>query len=147
MDILIGILTIVLVLVSIAMVLVILMQRGSANGGLGAAMGGGMAESAFGAETGDVLSKITTKMAITFFVLVFGLYLGNLWNRSHSEEVEGAVLPEFAVDQPSSAENALQELLSQSAELEAETNSLAAGLETEIPAVEEETEAQAPVAE
>jgi len=41
MGILIGILTILLVLLSIFLVFVVLMQRGSANGGLGAAMGGG----------------------------------------------------------------------------------------------------------
>ena len=79
MGILINLLTIVLVLVSIFLILVVLMQRGSAQGGLGAAMGGGMAEQTFGADTTNVLSRLTTKVAIIFFVMVFGLYLAVLW--------------------------------------------------------------------
>ncbi len=118
MEILFGILTIVLVLVSIVMVLLVLMQRGSANGGLGAAMGGGMAESAFGAETSNVLSKLTTKTAILFFVMVFGLYLAQLWLSGQAVESEGTALPEFAVEDSSSPENVLKELLSESAALQ-----------------------------
>ena len=102
MNILIGILTILLVLLSIFMVFVILMQRGSASGGLGAAMGGGMAESAFGAETSDVLSKTTRNAAIVFFVGAFGLYLAVLWAHSRAKEAEENALPEF--EQPAAAQ-------------------------------------------
>ena len=102
MNILIGILTILLVLLSIFLVFVVLMQRGSANGGLGAAMGGGMAESAFGAETTDVLSKTTRNAAIVFFVGAFGLYLAVLWAHGRATEAEENALPEF--EQPVAAE-------------------------------------------
>lgn len=142
MDILFGILTIVLVLVSAFMILVVLMQRGNANGGLGAAMGGGMAESAFGAETSNVLTKVTRNTAIVFFVMTFGLYLAQLWLHREAElQEEGTALPEFATEEPSAAQNALQELMSESAELQSESSSAAAGLQTEAEAATEEAPA------
>jgi len=70
MSILIGILTFVLILVSLFMVLVVLAQKAK-DGGVGAALGGGATEAAFGAETGNVLSKATINAAIAFFVLSF----------------------------------------------------------------------------
>jgi preprotein translocase subunit SecG len=57
-------------------VLVILMQRPSANAGMGAALGGGAAETVFGGESANVLSKMTTTLTVILFVLSFGLYLG-----------------------------------------------------------------------
>ena len=50
MSIVLGILTFVLILVSIFLVLIVLMQK-SKDGGMGAALGGGAAEAAFGADT------------------------------------------------------------------------------------------------
>lgn len=115
MEFLNGFLTIVLVFVSLVLILVVLMQRGSANGGLGAAMGGGMAESAFGAETTNVLSKTTRNIAIVFFVMVFGLYLSRLWDHERSKEAAAGALPEIeAAQEGNDAVNALQELISQS---------------------------------
>lgn len=137
MDFLNAFLTVVLVIVSIFLILVVLMQRGSANGGLGSAMGGGMAESAFGAETSNVLSKTTRNTAIVFFVMVFGLYLGRLWVHERSLEEEGGKLPEFQAEEGTSAESALQELISRSEE---------AAEETEAPA-EEEDKSAADIAE
>lgn len=115
MEILIGILTIVLVIVSVLMILVVLMQRGSANGGLGAAMGGGMAESALGAESSSVLTGWTRNISIVFFVLVFGLYLGRLWVHERAMDEQKATLPDLggSVNQNSDAMNALQSLISQ----------------------------------
>ncbi|MBL4576705.1 MAG: preprotein translocase subunit SecG [Opitutaceae bacterium] len=78
MSILIGIFSFVLLITAIVMILLILMQK-SQGGGLGSAMGGGMAESAFGAETDSILVKLTRNATITFFVLSFGLYLGHLY--------------------------------------------------------------------
>lgn len=66
----------VLGFVCLLTVLVILMQRPSANAGMGAALGGGAAESAFGGEAGNVLTKATTILIITFIVLSLGLFLG-----------------------------------------------------------------------
>ena len=65
-----------LFLVCILVVLVILMQRPSANAGMGSALGGGAAETVFGGESANVLSKMTTFLTVTLFVLSFGLYLG-----------------------------------------------------------------------
>ncbi len=65
-----------LVFVCIITLLVILMQRPSANAGMGAALGGGAAEQAFGGEAGNVLTKATTALIIAFFLLSFGLFLG-----------------------------------------------------------------------
>ena len=83
--------TAALVFICLFMVLVILMQRAKSDGGVGAALGGGMAESAFGGETSNVLSRATTYAAIMFFLLAFALYLG--WLHEHrvaiSETPEG----------------------------------------------------------
>lgn len=93
MSVLLGIGTFFLVIVSILMVLAILMQRTKSDGGVGAALGGGMAEAAFGGESGNVLTKATTYMAVTFFVLSLGLYLGYLYNHHRLKEAEQNALP------------------------------------------------------
>ncbi|HTO04650.1 MAG TPA: preprotein translocase subunit SecG [Opitutus sp.] len=85
MNILLGILTFVLIVTSVFLVLVVLMQKAKNDGGLGAAMGGGMAEAAFGADTTNVLSKATINASILFFVLAFALYLGRIYQRTHME--------------------------------------------------------------
>ncbi|WP_309397474.1 preprotein translocase subunit SecG [Cerasicoccus maritimus] len=72
-----GLLTLLLILVSGYLILIILMQRAS-SAGMGSAMGGGAAESALGAGAGNVLTKGTIIGAVAFFILCFGLYLGNL---------------------------------------------------------------------
>ena len=65
-----------LYLVCILVVLVIRMQRPSANAGMGSALGGGAAETVFGGESANVLSKMTTTLTVILFILSFGLYLG-----------------------------------------------------------------------
>lgn len=87
MSLLLGIFTFILILISLFMMLVILMQRSKSDGGLGSALGGGMAESTFGADTNTVLFNATRNAAIAFFVLSFGLYLGHLWVRNHTEDM------------------------------------------------------------
>ena len=69
------IVALVLVLICVLAVLVILMQRPSANAGMGAALGGGAAESVFGGDSANVLNKVTYSLVSIFFVLCFGLYL------------------------------------------------------------------------
>jgi len=59
-------------LVALLMILVILMQRPKSEG-LGAAFGGGVTENIFGAQTTNVLTKITGWLAGIFFVLTFVL--------------------------------------------------------------------------
>jgi preprotein translocase subunit SecG len=83
MSILLNILTAILIVISLFLVLVVLAQKAKNDGGMGAAMGGGMAEAAFGADTSNVLSKATINAAIAFFVLAFALYLGRIYQRTH----------------------------------------------------------------
>jgi preprotein translocase subunit SecG len=96
MSIVLGILTVLLIFVSIFLVLIVLAQK-SKDGGMGAALGGGAAEAAFGAETSNVLSKSTIYAAILFFVLSFILYLGRIYERSHSRAGANNALPTIAV--------------------------------------------------
>jgi preprotein translocase subunit SecG len=83
MSILLGIFTFVLILTSIILILLVLAQKAKSDGGMGAAMGGGMAEATFGADTGNVLSKATINASIVFFVLSFCLYLGRIYEGKH----------------------------------------------------------------
>ncbi len=92
MSLLIGILTFILVVTSLFLVLIVLMQRAKTDGGVGAAMAGGATESAFGAETNNVLSGATIKAAIVFFVLSFGLYLANVYQAKNRVD-DDAKLP------------------------------------------------------
>jgi len=93
MSILLGILTFILILVSVALVLLVLMQKAKNDGGAGAVLGGGMTESTFGADTGNVLSKTTINATIAFFVLSFLLYLGHLYQNRHGDVSGGIGLP------------------------------------------------------
>ena len=72
MAILINILLGFYVFIALLMVLVILMQRPKSEG-LGAAFGGGVTENIFGAQTTNVLTKITGWLAALFFLLTFTL--------------------------------------------------------------------------
>src|SRR3954465_13081516 len=94
MSVLLTIFTFILILVSLFLVLVVLMQK-SKDGGMGAALGGGAAEAAFGADTSNVLSKSTIYSAVIFFVLAFALYLGRIYERNHARATGGA-LPAIA---------------------------------------------------
>ena len=96
MSILLGILTVILIFVSIFIVLIVLAQK-SKDGGMGAALGGGAAEAAFGADTTNVLSKSTIYASILFFVLAFSLYLGRIYERKHARAGENNALPTIAV--------------------------------------------------
>ncbi len=78
MSFLIPFLYVLLVPLSIFLVLVVLMQKSKSDGGVGAALGGGMTEATFGADTGNVLATITRNGTIAFFVICFGLYLAQI---------------------------------------------------------------------
>ncbi len=93
MSILLGIATFVLILVALVLILVVLMQKAKSDGGVGAALGGGATEAAFGADTSNVLSKVTINAAIIFFVLTFALYLGRIYERKHAAAAAGRALP------------------------------------------------------
>src|SRR4029077_18122444 len=96
MGILLGVLTFVLILVSLFLILVVLAQK-SKDGGMGAALGGGAAEAAFGAETSNVLSKSTIYASVLFFVLAFALYLGRIHERKIAMASAGSALPSIPV--------------------------------------------------
>ena len=90
MSILIGIFTFLLILVALFLVLVVLMQK-TKDGGMGAALGGGATESAFGHETGNVLTNATIYAAVLFFVLSFVLYLAQIYESKHRGASGGAL--------------------------------------------------------
>lgn len=83
---LIGIFSLGLLLLCFFVVLIVLMQKPSANSGMGAALGGGAAEQVFGGEAGNVLTKTTVYAIIVFFVISFGLYLGMIYRYGMTEE-------------------------------------------------------------
>ena len=95
MSILLGILTFVLVVISLLLILVVLMQKAKSDGGMGSAMGGGVAEATFGADTSNVLSKATINFAIAFFILAIGLFLGRIYLHTHGTN-RGSALPTIA---------------------------------------------------
>ena len=97
MSIVLGILTFALIVLSLFLVLIVLAQKAKSDGGVGAAMGGGMTESAFGADTSNVLSKATIYAAIAFFVIAFSLYLGRIYERKHATAAANNALPTIAV--------------------------------------------------
>lgn len=94
MTILIAIVTFILIIISALLILVVLAQK-TKDGGMGAALAGGMTESTFGAETGNVLSRATRNLSIAFFVLCFVLYLGHLHLRKDHGSSQAA-LPTIA---------------------------------------------------
>ena len=72
---LVGILSIAYILVSLALMLIILVQRGE-GGGLGGAFGQGGAEAAFGARADTSFKKATAILAIIF--MFCSIFLGFL---------------------------------------------------------------------
>jgi preprotein translocase subunit SecG len=83
MTILTVVLTFLLVIVSLFLGLLVLVQKPRSDTGMGTAMGGGMAEATFGAETGNVLTRSTIVLAVAFFILGFGAYLGQIYIFKH----------------------------------------------------------------
>ena len=103
MSFLLGFGIVVLLLLSLFIILVVLMQRPSANAGMGSALGGGAAEQAFGAETGNILTKATVWSTILFFLLCFGLFLGTQKQvASVNDDLEGLAPEEEAPVAPPS---------------------------------------------
>lgn len=95
MSIVIWLLTFVLVLLSVFLVLIVLMQKSKSDGGVGAALGGGMTEATFGADTGNMLATMTRNGAIAFFVITFGLYLAHIYQ--HRTDRAKTILPTISV--------------------------------------------------
>lgn len=108
---LIGFFSIALILISVFITLIVLMQRPSANSGMGSSLGGGIAESAFGGESANILTRYTIYAVVAFFVITFGLYLGNMSRYSIVLGTPEGALPEISLLEKADA----------SAELTAET--------------------------
>lgn len=96
LGLLIGIFTLILIIICVLLVLVILMQRPSADAGMGASLAGGAAESAFGGETGNVLTRVCVKCVVVFFVLTFSLFLANIYLKTSENTSEEVVAPTMA---------------------------------------------------
>ena len=77
MGILTGILTVLLILVCVALIGLILIQRGK-GGGLAGVFGGGGVEQAFGTHAATMAQKATAALAVLFLVItiVLGIRLG-----------------------------------------------------------------------
>lgn len=82
-----GLLTVSLVFLSLFIIILVLIQRTS--GGLGSPLGGS-AESAFGGQAGNVLTKTTIYCTVIFFVLTFGLFL-IFMARGHKPSKQGSL--------------------------------------------------------
>ncbi|NBD38566.1 MAG: preprotein translocase subunit SecG [Verrucomicrobia bacterium] len=98
LNIIISFLTFVLILISLFMVLVILMQKGSSGGGMGSAFGGGVAESTFGAETTNILTRATKWAAFGFFIVALTLYLLYMAREHGAVEEVDTDLPDIPVE-------------------------------------------------
>jgi preprotein translocase subunit SecG len=94
MTILINILLGVYVFVALLMILVILMQRPKSEG-LGAAFGGGVTENIFGAQTTNVLTKITGWLAAFFFLLTFALSILYAHKNSTPSRLSSALMKDL----------------------------------------------------
>ncbi|MEO6871999.1 MAG: preprotein translocase subunit SecG [Chthoniobacterales bacterium] len=90
MNILINSLLVFEAIVAMLMMFVIMMQRPKSEG-LGAAFGGGVTENIFGAQTTNVLTKITTWLASIFFIVI--LLLSSLY--AHESTTNSAVRREL----------------------------------------------------
>lgn len=93
--------TIVHILLSVFMIFVILLQPGK-DAGMGAALGGGAATSAFGGRGGATfLTKLTAFCAIAFFITSLGLsFVGLKGTAADSIADEAPAAPAAATEVP-----------------------------------------------
>ncbi len=90
MGVVVGITTFVLVFVCLALIGLILMQRGR-GGGLAGVFGGGGVEQAFGTRAATLAQKATAVLAVLFLMLT--VVLGILHQQRH-RTLSGSVLEE-----------------------------------------------------
>lgn len=81
------------------------MQKPSANAGMGAALGGGAAESAFGGEASNVLTRWTVYGIIAFFIITLFLTLAQVYQHHHNvaEQELAPIATEAQPEQPLTA--------------------------------------------
>ena len=97
--------SITLVFLCAWLVLLILMQKPSANAGMGAALGGGAAESAFGGEASNVLTRWTVYGIIAFFIITLFLTLAQVYQHHHNTAAQelAPITTEVKAEQPLTA--------------------------------------------
>ena len=105
MALVINFLLAIYVLVALLMLLFILMQRPRSEG-LGAAFGGGVTENIFGAQTTNVLVKITAWLAGIFFALTFVLSILYAHKTSGDSALRRELLKQETAPAPSAAPSA-----------------------------------------
>ena len=143
---LISLLTLVLILISAFVVLLVLMQRTSQSGGMGAALGCGSAESAFGSDTNNILTKGTIYGIIAFFIVALGLFL--LYQSAAADKLKvvnagDLISAEVVVEEtvPVATDviaTAVEEIV---AEVKVEDGAVEAAVESDVPALEVNAEA------
>ncbi|MDK3156779.1 preprotein translocase subunit SecG [Kamptonema cortianum] len=121
-NVFIGILLVLNFFVCLLLIVAVLMQR-SKNEGLGATFGGGTMDTAFGADTTNVLKKFTYYLTIAFFLLTVAM--GWFFAHRPSAGVSAGTLQKVA------------------AEVEAKESAPAAETEATAPAAGETDEAPA----
>jgi preprotein translocase subunit SecG len=92
MNILYYVLCVVEVLVCLLLIGVILLQRGKDGGAAGLSMGGGMGEAIFGAQMGNVLTRVTVILGFIFLTNTFVLAILSA-RQSGRSLMDGAVRP------------------------------------------------------
>lgn len=96
---LVGLLSVLLVLVSLFAILVILIQRPSDSSGFGSSLGGSAVESAFGGEASTVLTRLTVRVLTIFLTLSFLLALVHIhWRASDANRGNLPTLPQAIGD-------------------------------------------------
>lgn len=131
----ISLLTLILILISAFVILLVLMQKTSQSGGMGAALGGGAAESAFGSDTNNVLTKATIYSIIAFFLVSLGLFL---IYQSKAAERSKAINPEELIrsaESDTSEPNLVEDLITETTSKVGE-NLEEAPSEADLPAVD-----------
>lgn len=99
MSIIIPILIVIHVMVSLLMILLVLMQRPRSEG-LGAAFGGGVTDNLFGAQTTNVLQKMTVWLGGGFFAVTLLLAIAYANSNAPSKTISSEVLGDTASQAP-----------------------------------------------
>ena len=93
----ITLLLIIQIFICLLLVGIILMQLPRSEG-LGVAFGGGMTDNLFGADTTNVLTKITVWLGIGFFVITLALAVSYSYHHKQDSQLAASVVEQVAKD-------------------------------------------------
>ncbi len=99
MSVLFSVFTVLFIIVSLALVLIILVQRPQGGGLAGAfgGAGGGGTDTAFGGRTGDALTIATISAFVVYLLLAIGLNItSNVMHAAPTETVDAAATTDTA---------------------------------------------------